>query len=251
MKLARGVLALALFGAACSDVDTAPNTVTSLEFSALPFPAVVTQDTLRDTSGIAAPLRAVAFNSDNEEILDAPVRYAALESFVSVDSVTGVVVGGAQADSTARIVAFIGGLQSAPLRLSVVPRPDAVIPSGTIDTLRYSVTDTTRNVSGDLSVRIVNRASTPNPSVRDWIVTFTLGTPADSAKARIENEAQRRSKMDTTSSGGIAARRVRLFPAGLTSPSDSIVVFARARHRGTHIAGSPLRLVLHVRPRVQ
>ena len=250
MILRWSLVALALFGVACS-VDTAPNTVTSLEFSALPFPAVVAQDTLRDTSGIAARLRAVAFNSDNEEILDAPVRYAALESFVSVDSVTGVVVGGAQADSTARIVAFIGGLQSAPLRLSVVPRPDAVVPSGTIDTLRYSVTDTTRNVSGDLSVRVVNQASTPNPSVRDWIVTFTLGTPADSTKARIENEAQRRSNMDTTSSSGIAARRVRLFPAGLTSPSDSVVVFARARHRGTHIAGSPLRLVLHVRPRVQ
>ena len=250
MKPRWRLVAFALFGVACS-VDTAPNTVTSLEFSALPFPAVVAQDTLRDTSGIAAPLRAVAFNLDNGEILDAPVRYATLEGVISVDSVTGVVVGGAQADTTARVVAFIGGLQSAPLRLSVVPRPDAVIASGTIDTLRYSVTDTTVNVSGDLSVRVVNQATTPNRSVRDWIVTFTLGTRADSTKARIENEAQRRSTMDTTSSGGIAARRIRLFPAGLTSPADSIVVLAGARHRGTHIAGSPLRLVLHVRPRVQ
>lgn len=250
MKSRWPLAALALFGVACS-IDTAPNTVTSLEFGALPFPAVVAQDTLRDTSGIAAPLRAIAFNSDNEEILDAPVRYAALEGVISVDSVTGIVVGGAQADTAARIVAFIGGLQSEALRLSVVPRPDAVIASGTIDTLRYSVTDTTANVSGDLSVRVVNQATTPNASVRDWIVTFTLGTPADSTKARIENETQRRSNMDTTSTGGIAARRIRLFPAGLTSPGDSIVVFARARHRGTHIAGSPLRLVLHVRPRVQ
>ena len=250
MKSRCRLVAFALIGVACS-LDTAPNTVSSLEFSALPFPAVVAQDTLRDTSGIAAPLRAVAFNSDNDEILDAPVRYAALEGVISVDGVSGIVVGGAQTDTAARIVAFIAGLQSAPLRLSVVPRPDAVIPSGTIDTLRYSVTDTSLNVSGDLSVRVVNQASTPNRSVRDWIVTFTLGTPADSTKARMENEAQRRSTMDTTSSGGVAARRVRLFPAGLTSPGDSIVVFARARYRGTHIAGSPLRLVLHVRPRVQ
>lgn len=247
----RRLAALALAGVACGDADTGPNTVTSLEFSALPFPAVVAQDTLRDTSGIAAPLRAIAFNSDNEVILDAPVRYAALESVIGVDSVTGVVVGGAQTDTAARVVAFIGGLQSAPLRLSVVPRPDAIVPSATADTLRYSVTDTTLNVSGDLSVRVVNQASTPNPSVRDWIVTFTLGTPADSTKARLENEAQRRSTVDTTSAGGIAARKIRLFPAGLTSPADSIVVFARARQRGTHIAGSPLRLVLHVRPRVQ
>lgn len=251
MNFRRWLAALALSGAACSDVDTGPNTVTSLEFSALPFPAVVARDTLRDTSGIAAPPRAVAFNSANEEILDAPVRYASLDGAISVDSVTGVVVGGTQTDITARIVAFIGRLQSAPLRLSVVPRPDAVLRSGTIDTLRYSVTDTTVNVSGDLPVRVVSQAAAPSPSVRDWIVTFTLGTPADSTRARIENESQRRSNVDTTSADGIAARRVRLFPAGLTSPADSIVVLARARHRGTHLAGSPLRLVLHVRPRVQ
>lgn len=245
------VAALALLGAACADVDTGPNTVTSLEFTGLPFPAVVAQDTLRDTSGIAAPLRAVAFNSDNEEIMDAPVRYAALESVVSVDSATGIVVGGTRSDTAARVVAHVGGLQSTPLRLSVALRPDAVVPSGTIDTLRYSVTDTTLNISGDLAVRVVNQATTPNASVRDWIVTFSLGTPADSTKARIENESQRRSTVDTTSTGGIAARRLRLFPAGLTSPADSIVVFARVRHRGAHVGGSPLRLVLPVRPRVQ
>lgn len=247
----RRLAALALAGVACGDADTGPNTVTSLEFSALPFPAVVAQDTLRDTSGIAAPVAAVAFNSDNEAVVDAPIRYAALEGVITVDSVSGIVVGGSQVDTAARIVAYIGGLQAAPLRLSVVPRPDSVAPSGPIDTLRYSVLDSTLNVSGDLAVRVLQKATGEGRSVRDWIVTFTLQRPSDSTRARIEGENQRRSNVDTTSSGGIAARKVRLFPGGLTSPGDSIAVLATVRYRGAHVAGSPLRLVLHVRPRVQ
>ncbi|MEX1185782.1 MAG: hypothetical protein WEA80_04275 [Gemmatimonadaceae bacterium] len=244
------VLVAGLLAAACTDVDTSPNVATSIEFPALPFPAVVAGDTLRDTSGVAAPLRAMVFNSDNEEIVDAPMRYAALEAVVTVDSVTGVLVAGSAADTSARLVAYVGSLQAPSLRLSVVPRPDSVGPSGTSDTLRYSVIDTTRNLSGELAVRVVHRGDTADVPVRDWIVTFTLQDPADSVRARIVGDNQRPSAVDTTSAAGVAARKVRLLPAGLTSPRDSIVVLARVRYRGTHVAGSPLRLVLPVVPRV-
>lgn len=244
------VLVAGLLAAACTDIDTGPNVAASIEFPALPFPAVVAGDTLRDTSGVAAPLRAMVFNSDNEEIVDAPVRYAALEAVVTVDSVTGVLIAGAKADTTARLVAYVGSLQAPPLRLSVVSRPDSVGPSGTIDTLRYSVIDTTQNLSGELAVRVVHHAGTGAVPVRDWIVTFTLEDPADSVRARVVGDNRRPSILDTTSTAGVAARKVRLLPAGLTSPRDSIVVLARVRYRGTHVAGSPLRLVLPVVPRV-
>lgn len=235
---------------ACTEIDTGPNVPVSMQFDALPFPAVVAGDTLRDTNGLAAPLRALVFNSDNDEISAAAVRYAALEPVVTVDSATGIVIAGAAADTTARVIAFMGDLQSSPLRLSVVRRPDALAPVGTIDTLRYSVTDTTRNVSDDLEVRLTHRTGTADAPVRDWIVTFALESPADSVRARLLNENQRRSASDTTSSGGMASRRIRLLPAGLTSASDSIVVLARARYRGVDVDGSPVRLVLHVRPNV-
>ena|SRR5687767_2270374 len=125
MKLARGLsLAACLAGVACGDIETAPGVPASLEFNGLPFPAIVAGDTLRDTSGVAAPLRARVFNFDNDEILDAPVRYASLDSRIVVDSVTGVVVAGPVSDTAARVIALIGALQSAPLPLSVVPRPD-------------------------------------------------------------------------------------------------------------------------------
>lgn len=250
MRPAGAIIAAFLLAAACTDIDTGPNVAASIEFTALPFPAVVAGDTLRDTSGVSAPLRAVVFNSDNEEIVDAPTRYAALEAVVTVDSVTGILVAGANADTTARVVAYVGSLQAAPLRLSVVPRPDSVGPSAVIDTLRYSVIDTTRNLSGELAVRVVHLGPAGDVPVRDWIVTFALADAADSVRARVVADNQRPSAADTTSDAGVAARKVRLFPAGLTSPRDSIVVLARVRYRGTHVAGSPLRLVLPVVPRV-
>lgn len=250
MKSRAALLAGCVGILACTEIDTGPNVPVSMEFDALPFPAVVAGDTLRDTSGIAAPLRAVVFNSDNDEIVGATVLYSTLDPVVTVDNSTGMLVAGAVADTTARVIASVGDLQSAPLRLSVVRRPEALTAVGTIDTLRYSVTDTTRNVSDNLEVRLTHGTTTGNVPVRDWIVTFALETPADSMRARLLNDNQRRSASDTTSPAGVAARRVRLIPAGLTTASDSVVVRARARYRGMDVAGSPVRLVLHVRPNV-
>lgn len=248
MRRAHATLACIL-AVACADVETGPNVATSLEFGALPFPAVVAGDTLRDSGGAASPLRATAFNSDNDEITDAPVRYAALDGILSVDSITGIAVAAAvSSDTSARVVASIGRLQSAPLRVSVVQRPDSVARSGTIDTLRYSVTDTTRNVSDDLEVVVLHRATPTATPVRDWIVNFSLQTPGDSTRARLIGNDGRRSEADTTSASGVASRRIRLFPAGLTSVRDSIVVLVRARYRGASLAGSPVRLVLPVQP---
>lgn len=249
MTRAGFVVAACLLGLACTDGETGPNVATALEFEALPYPAVVSGDTLRDANGVASPLRGKAFNSDNEEIVAAAIRYAALDGPVTVDSSTGIVVAAAIAkDTSARVIASIGGMQGAPLRLGVVLRPDSAARSGTIDTLRYSVTDTTRNVSAELAVVVLHRATPSATPVRDWLVSFSLQTPADSVRARVVGNDGRRSEIDTTSTSGIASRKIRLFPAGLTSARDSIVLLARVRYRGANVAGSPVRIVLPVRP---
>ena len=53
---------LAAVAGSCTEIGTNPATVTALEFDSLPYPAVVTGDTLRDSLGNAAPLSATAFN---------------------------------------------------------------------------------------------------------------------------------------------------------------------------------------------
>lgn len=251
MRRASLIAATCALISGCGDVDTGPNIAASLEFSALPYPAVVAGDTLRDANGVAAPLRALVYNSDNEQILAATVEFTGLESVVTVNPVTGIVVAGSVADTSVRIVASVGGLQATPLRLSVVPRPDSIYRSQAIDTLRYSVSDSTQNLSGEIAVKVVNRSGTAELPVRDWIVTFSLQTPSDSSRARIVGANERPSTSDTTSSTGIASRRIRLYPALLASARDSVIVLARARYRGSDLKGSPVRLVVPVQPRVQ
>jgi len=56
------------------------------------------------------------------------------------------------------------------------------------------------------------------------------------------------SRVDTTDASGIAARRIRLNPAKLTALTDSIIVNASVKYRGANIRGSPVRLVLKVKP---
>jgi hypothetical protein len=69
--------------------------------------------------------------------------------------------------------------------------------------------------------------------------------------AQLVNDAKQPSSVDTTDASGIAGRAIRLHPLFLssTSPTDSIIVNASARYRGALVSGSPVRLVLRVKPR--
>jgi hypothetical protein len=55
--------------------------------------------------------------------------------------------------------------------------------------------------------------------------------------------------MDTTDASGIAGRRVRISVTKLTAQVDSVIVQASVRHRGQHVRGSPMRLVLKLKPK--
>ena len=55
-------------GAACTDLNTGPDSPFALEILELPSPAIVRGDSLRDIDGTAVPLRAVVFNLDGDTI---------------------------------------------------------------------------------------------------------------------------------------------------------------------------------------
>jgi hypothetical protein len=54
-----------------------------------------------------------------------------------------------------------------------------------------------------------------------------------------------------TDATGMAGRAIRLHPLFLSSGTtvDSIIVNATAKYRGVQVKGSPVRLVLKVKPR--
>ena len=83
MKWRAGVLAAVVAAAvigACTQVSADPKAVVALAFDSLPYPAVVSGDTLRDEAGVATALHATALNVDGDVIADAPVTFLLLDS---------------------------------------------------------------------------------------------------------------------------------------------------------------------------
>lgn len=254
-------VAIALPWLACSD-SLSPDEPFSLEFEELPSPSIVSGDTLRDLAGNAVPLTAVVYNLRGEPLEEAEVTFVVIDTSdaIELDPVTGYVVASGPGRGTVRVVASAGKLQSAPLMFQIVPPPSAVAQSGTIDTLRYSFSNLSLNTSAPLEVKVTwDSASAGVPA---YVVQFRLEDLADTVVARLVDDASRRSPLDpsgatavdtTESVGtrmGIAGRRIRLTPSDvLAIPVDSIVVLAEVRRRGEHISGSPVRLVLPVKPR--
>ena len=249
----RGARALSVWLAAsatllsCTDIPTGADDILSFQLNPLPSPSVVAGDSLRDSSGVARPLSVTAFNYDGEVIEDAVPRFRALDARVRVDSVTGFVFGDSAATTPSRILATLDGF-NAFISIPVVLRPDTVVGANDRDSLAYSLTDTTANVSNAMGVRVLH-GTTTDSAVAFFRVTFDMVAPADTALARLVDDAGARSTADTTDASGGASRKIRIDVTRLTSPVDSVVVLANVRYRGQHVRGSPVRLVLKLKPK--
>lgn len=237
--------------ASCIDLGAAPAGVASVAFDSVASPSVVVGDSLRDTLGVVRPVRGTAFSGDGDAIAGAVFRYRALDRGVSLDTITGLLVGDSVSTTPVRIVAQAGGLQSVVVSLFVVPRPDTLSAVSALDTLAFSLTDTTANVSDALSVRLRHLAApgeAPSDSaVGAYVVSFAIVLPTDTLVARLVDDSGRPSRVDTTDQSGVAGRKIRLGPK--PPVADSVVVLATARYRGAPVRGSPVRLVLRTIPR--
>jgi hypothetical protein len=233
---------------ACVDIPGGDDELLSFRFDPLPSPSVIVGDSLRDSLGVAKPITVTAFNYSGGLVTNPMVRFRALDSRVRVDSISGFVTGDSVSSNSSRIVADLDGF-SGLMTLPVVHRPDTVIGSNARDTLAYSLTDTTANVSDAIGVRVLHGPAAGDTAVRAIRVTFEVLSPADTSFARLVNESFARSFADTTDASGIASRRVRINVARLTAAVDSVVVRANVRSRGQHVKGSPFRLVLILIPR--
>lgn len=246
---------------ACTKIGTDPTVAVSVAFDSLPSPGIVLGDTLRDSAGAVAPIRAVAFNVRGEPIPDAPITYFAKvgRDTLRVDPATGVVVAGAAfALRAVSVVLFpqVNGIPGPQRTLLLTLRPDSIGPNAPADTLRYSTAaDTGQNVSGAIQARVLHDSANTGSflPVRAWIVRFTVeyrgATQTDTAIALLVNDQGAPSSIDTTDASGIASRRVRLH-APPASAADSVVVTARASWRGGALRGSPARIRVPVVVRI-
>jgi hypothetical protein len=221
--------------------------VLSIQFDSLAAPSVVVGDTLRDTAGVVILPVVHAFNFKGEEIIPITPRFQSPDSGVVVDSITGIIVGDSLRSTPARIVATVGSLQAIQ-RVELTLRPDLVAALDGLDTLAYSLLDTTINVSSKLTVKLSHSVAPNDSVVKSYIVSFAIVSQSNPSLGELVNDAGKPSAVDTTDTNGVAGRAIRLHPVSLTSAVDSIIVNATARYRGGQVSGSPVRLVLVVRP---
>jgi len=240
----------------CTEINAASDHVSSLSFDALPYPSVVAGDSLRDSLGRAAPLRAVAFNSAGDAIAGADIQYISLDTGVTIDGNDFLI--SQRRSGAIHLVASTSVIQSAIKSLLVARRPDSVVVVGKLrDTLRYVVPDNAAsNVSAALGVRITTRDTTEAvTATQGWLVSYQafFGGKAvaagDTSAAFLVGDGTQRTGLDTTSSDGSASRRVRVRPVGITTALDSVVVIATVKYRGAAVRGSPVRFVILVRPK--
>lgn len=239
---------IGLAAGACTDVSGSSTSVLSLEFDTLPSPSVVVGDTLRDTAGAVVRPVVHAFDFKGDEIIPAPVYFLSPDSGVTVDSATGIVVADSLRTTPARIVATVGTLQ-AEQSVSVTLRPDLLQAVNALDSLLYSATDSTLNDSPLMQVKLTHGVAPNDSAVTLYIVSFAIVYQSDPRLGELVNDAGKAAIVDTTDASGIAGRKIRLHSLFITTPVDSIVINATAKYRGVQVNGSPVRLVLLLKPR--
>jgi hypothetical protein len=238
--------ALATAAAGCVKITDNETTVLSLEFVSLASPSVVLGDSLRDTTGVVVPPVVRAFNYRGEEITAPPLRFHSPDPGISVDSITGVIIGDSLRSTAARVIATLGSLQAVRL-VDVALRPDSIAALDGRDTLEYSVLDSTRNVSEQLTVELIHGIPPADSAVRSYVISFAVVSGGNPLAAELVNGAKA-STIDTTDASGAAGRALRIRPVYLDAAVDSVIVNATVKYRGALVAGSPVRLVLVVRP---
>ena len=241
----------------CTEINVGAEHVASLSFDTFPYPAVVAGDTLRDSLGVAAPLQALAYNNAGNVIADAPIQYIGLDTGVTITDRAYVIA--TRRSGSVPLVANAGVIQTQPRMLQVARRPDSVAVSGpAVDTVNYVLPDNAgTNVSPGLAVKVITGDSADGTHVsQGWLVAYrayfrgVAVAPGDTSAIILLGDGTQRSVVDTTGSDGVASRRVRIRPIGITvSPVDSVIVRATVRYKGADVRGSPLRFVILLQPR--
>lgn len=254
----RAFLAAALAAAAataCDEFGTGVGEVGYIAFDGIAWPAVIAGDTLRDSLGVATPLRASAYDAAGRLIPDAPFTYLLLDTGAAIDA-DGMLRATTRRDGTVRVVASLDGLQTSDRLIRVTRRPDsAFAAAGATQTLRWVLPDGSANTSADLRLALVSGDSVGvPPGVGGWIVRWrtvhdgdTLA-PGDTTLAVLQNASGARGVVDTTTAEGTATRRLRVFAGRLPAPVDSFIVLAEVRRWGAPVPGSPVRFVVNIAP---
>lgn len=229
------VAALAWYILSCTEVPAPEGGVVSISNLRRPSPSVVVGDTMRDSTGMVAPLQVVAFGLD-----DAPLDPQPMASFVALDSTAHLVSGLLIGDlvGTVRVVGAVGGLQTRPDTIPVTLSPDTLVQSDSVlHRVSYALTGDTVVNSGELGAFVQHRLPSPS-GVPAVIVQYTItkapqGTGTPTALLMSGTMVSGRDTSDATGKVSRVAR-LRLNALNLFT-TDTVMVEAMASYRGQSI----------------
>ena len=228
---------VALIAAACRDIPAPPGGVLSLSRVILPSPGVVAGDTLRDSAGVAVPVRVIAFGNDGEPLAAPPIPEflvlgagAHLVDSLLVGDTPGTRVG---------VIASVASLQTQPESVTVILRPDTLVPADSTRHLRtFALLGDTVVTSAELSTIVHHHADADTTEVPAVVVYYQLVSAPEgngNGPTVVLMNGSTPSARDTTSATGRASRTVRLRIAAFAGVLDSAVVHATASHRGVSL----------------
>jgi hypothetical protein len=225
----------------CRDVPAPEGGIFSISALLLPSPGLVAGDTLRDSTGLAAPLSVVAFDVAGDTVQNAIMTFVVLDTGAHL---AGALLVGDSVGRTVRVVASVAALQTQPAPVKVTLSPDTLVAADSIVhhktyVLAGGPTDVN---SADLTTSVLHLvASQPVGGVEAVIVRYSIDkAPAGDASkgpTLVLMNLNNPSSRDTTDASGKAARTARLRLAALTGTlvSDTAFVSATASYRGRTI----------------
>jgi hypothetical protein len=205
---------------------------------------MVVGDTMRDSTGNAAPLRLIAFNATGDSVGGTTPYYITLDTFAHLSG-GNMLIG--DRVGIARVIGGIANVQTLPETVKVTLSPDTLVAADSIRHLKtYSVFGDSIVVSAELAALVQHRDGATLSPVDAVIVRYAiLSAPPskDTLPTVIVANGNSRSFVDTTVSGR-AARTLRMNINRLASPAeDSAVVRATASYRGVSIGAVTFTVV--------
>jgi len=235
-RIAGAVLGVAAWWlVSCREIPAPEGGVLALSPIQLPSPGLVAGDTMRDSTGLAAPLRVMAYALDGEPLSPQPTT-----TFIALDlyaHFAGPLLIGDSVGKTVRVVGSVGTLQSQLANVKVTASPDTLVAADSIlhrKTYSINAGDTV-SISPDLNVLVQHLAATA-AGVEAVVVRYAIDqAPAGngSGPTVVLANGTVPSSRDTTDASGRAARTARLLIAALGAFAvDTVLVSATSSYAG-------------------
>ena len=189
---------------------------------------------MRDSTGVVAPLRVIAYGLD-----DAPLTPQPTPSFVLLDTTAhlsgGLLIG--DRVGTVRVVGVVGSVQTRADTIPVTLSPDTLVRSDSIlHRVSYTLTGDTVVNSAELGVLAQHLLPTVS-GVQAVVVKYTItkAPTGTSSPTVVLVSANRISDRDTTDVSGKASRVARLRLSAINTFADTVMLNATASYRGRTI----------------